>query len=347
MTSAAPAPLEQLQLLLTERCNLRCTHCAVPEEDSPASFELSTSEWTAFIDNVLEASVRRIVLSGGEALLRPDCLEIAEHALLHGAETVVIVTNGTVLPITTVERLARLQDTYQLSLLLHVSLDGARPFTHDLIRGVGTFDRTLRGLDRLRRAGGRVDGVHTVVNRANVDELDEVADLARDLEARSWTVFPVAALGRGIELGDLRLTHDQWVGLLNRFAAQPPAELELGLMGPTVGDEWTDLFSIPAPRTEHSPQACVGPDGAVFTCPPLRDVEAGNARDLARGESWHGIDKTLRSTLATACTTCKYRSLCTGVDPASRSAVLEPLTDPAGVMSHHLPVSVTIGRTAP
>ncbi|MGZ4679705.1 MAG: radical SAM protein, partial [Ilumatobacteraceae bacterium] len=320
MTAPAP-PLEQLQLLLTERCNLRCTHCAVPEEDSPASGELTTGEWTTFIDEVLRSGVRRIVLSGGEALLRRDCLTIAEHALVAGADAVVIVTNGTVLPVTTVERLADLQRSWP-SLLLHVSLDGCSETTHDMIRGAGSYVRTMAGLDRLIAAGGRADGVHTVVNQANLHELEQIADLARRLGATSWTVFPVAALGRGADLDAIRLGDRAWSWLIARFANSPPRGLDLGLMGPTIVDEWSDRFSVPMPRAEHSPQACVGPDGAVFTCPPLRHVEAGNAVDIARELSWQTADNLLRVTMEDACPTCKYRSLCTGVDPGAPPLVI-------------------------
>ena len=61
--SVLPRPLDQLQLLLTERCNLSCTHCAVPEEDSPAPNELDTETWLGFVDEVMGAGVRRLVLS--------------------------------------------------------------------------------------------------------------------------------------------------------------------------------------------------------------------------------------------------------------------------------------------
>ena len=50
MTSVGPARLAQLQLLLTERCNLRCAHCAVPEETSPALSELTGEDSGAIPD---------------------------------------------------------------------------------------------------------------------------------------------------------------------------------------------------------------------------------------------------------------------------------------------------------
>lgn len=310
----SPATLGQLQLLLTERCNLRCTHCAVPEEDSPADHELSTAEWAAFISTVLASGVRRIVLSGGEALLRRDCLDIAGHALHAGAEAVIIVSNGTVLQRSTFQPLADLQRQWP-NLLFHVSIDGASAAAHDLIRGAGTFERTLAGLERLRAAGGRADGIHTVLHRANIDELDALVDLVDAWSARSWTVFPVASLGRGRDLDRLRLDEPQWRTVLQFLASDRLTAIEVGLMGPTMGDEWTSLDEVPVTRQSHSPQACVGPDGAVFACPPLRDHTAGWASDVVNGAPWTPVDQRLRELIAPACPTCKFRPLCTGVHP--------------------------------
>ena len=336
--------LQQLQLLLTERCNLTCSHCAVPEETSPALHELDAAQWNTFIDRVLESGVRRIVLSGGEALLRTDCLAIAEHALMEGAEVVVIVTYGSVLPTTTSARLADLQRRWP-GLLLHVSIDGAEAVSHDLIRGYGSFDRTMAGLARVRAAGGRVDGVHSVINRRNVDDFEAMADLARGLGATTWTIFPVAAIGRGVDLDDLRLGQQDWERLLHQLAISPPADLDLGIMGPTVGDEWSDVLAVPAPRAVHSPQAVIGPDGAVFTCPPLRHAIAGQVLDVIEGSPWSDVDASLRISMAEACPTCKYRSLCTGVDAGAPLLVATvPFGEPRLSVSATGAVPVSIGR---
>lgn len=337
---SAPLHLEQLQLLLTERCNLTCTHCAVPEEDSPAGEELTTAEWRRFLQAVIEGGVERLVLSGGEALLRPDCLQLAEHAFELGADAVVLVSNGTLLPTTTVARMVSLQQRHP-GFQLHVSIDAIDAAGHDLIRGEGAFDRTMAGLRRLRGAGGRVDGVHTVVHRGNAADVGRLAELARSLGARTWTVFPVAALGRGIELDHLRMDQRGWEALLASIGDQVPQGLELGVMGPTLGDEWTDPACTPVFRSELPPQACVGPDGAVFTCPPLRAATVGRASEVVDRGAWLDVDRALRELHATACPTCKYRALCTGVIPGVPA---EPV--PAAFGEPASPVAVGLPRRA-
>lgn len=331
MTGLLAPPVEQLQLLLTERCNLRCTHCAVPEEDSPAEEELTLKEWQAFLVTVMAEGIHRIVLSGGEALLRRECLDLAESALVRGASQVVIVTNGTVFSPVTTSRLVALQRRYS-TLDVHVSIDGATPDTHDAIRGRGTFARTLRGIERLRAAGGRIDGVHTVVHRDNRAQLVAARDLVISLGARSWTVFPVAALGRGVNLDHLRLDRETWTEILATLSGWDRPDLTIAVMGPIYGDEWPASSEVPRPRREHSPQACVGPDGHIFSCPPLRGTSLATVREIA-STGWAAPAAALQRLLGTACPACKYRPLCTGVDPAALVALPNGAGEPTAPAS--------------
>ncbi|MEV0768684.1 radical SAM protein [Nocardia salmonicida] len=334
-----PGPIEQLQVLLTERCNLRCTHCAVPEEDSPAEQELTGAQWRLFLTRVLEGGVRRIVLSGGEALLRRDCLPLAEHALVQGAQAVIIVSNGTVLRRSTLDPLSALQRRWP-NLLLHISIDGATPESHELIRGKGTFERTMAGLRRLRAAGGNIAGVHTVVHQANAAELAQIADLVRELGASTWTIFPVASLGRGRDLDAQRLDESQWRAVMDYLAADHLADLEVGLMGPTLGDEWRSVDAVPRARAHHSGQAVVGPDGNVFTCPPLRERTVGSVSEVLAGGAWAEVDAALRAALAPACPSCKFRPLCTGVDPDELVEPTAAFRDPGPT---RIPLPLIIG----
>src|SRR5882672_206267 len=62
---------------LTYRCNERCEHCYLEHDDKG---EMSTVEIKDLLDQLQEAGVFLLTLSGGEALLRPDCFEIIERA---------------------------------------------------------------------------------------------------------------------------------------------------------------------------------------------------------------------------------------------------------------------------
>lgn len=303
-----------VQIMLTERCNLRCAHCAVPEEESPAGAELDTAGWLRFLDVIADGGVRAVTVSGGEALLREDAHEVVEHALRLGIPQVTVLTNG-LLRRRSQQGLISLQHRYP-ALGLHVSLDGASASTHDSIRGSGAFQATLRGLDRIRAQGGRVTGVHTVLHEDNIGEFDAIVDLVLSLRAAVWTVFPIAALGRATRMGARSLRAEGWAALTERLQeVRVRYGLDVGQMGPVIGDDWADDLAVqPRGRHDASRNVVVGPDGAMFLCPPLRGHPLGWAGPDLDAGGWQAAREEGDALTRALCYGCKFRLLCTALD---------------------------------
>src|SRR5271165_6966241 len=66
-----------VQLDVTYRCNERCVHCYLDHVDHG---EMTTAEICGVLDELAEAGVFFLTLSGGEVFMRRDFLEIVEHA---------------------------------------------------------------------------------------------------------------------------------------------------------------------------------------------------------------------------------------------------------------------------
>src|SRR5258705_13722617 len=62
---------------VTYRCNERCVHCYLDHDDRG---EMLTSEIKDILDQLAEAGVFFLTLSGGEPLVRKDLFEIIAHA---------------------------------------------------------------------------------------------------------------------------------------------------------------------------------------------------------------------------------------------------------------------------
>lgn len=77
-----------ITLQTTRKCNLHCIYCS---EDKQLS-EPSTEELENFVDKV--KNVKRVIVSGGEPLLRSDVFEILQR-LKDQEHIVVLATNGT------------------------------------------------------------------------------------------------------------------------------------------------------------------------------------------------------------------------------------------------------------
>src|SRR5271168_2869031 len=62
---------------VTYRCNERCVHCYLDHEDHG---EMTTAEIKGVLDQLAEAGVFFLVLSGGEVFMRTDFFELVEYA---------------------------------------------------------------------------------------------------------------------------------------------------------------------------------------------------------------------------------------------------------------------------
>ncbi|HHJ21131.1 MAG TPA: radical SAM protein [Gammaproteobacteria bacterium] len=171
-------PLEAI-LIMTYRCNARCVHCY--SYDMPRMQELTTEEWKNTIDDIYDW-LGPIFLSftGGEALLRKDSIEIAEHAAKRGF-WVEFLSNGWVLDQSKVERL------FQAGInRLKISLDSTVKEEHDKIRGVKNFFE--RSYNALKLAAENKHLAHpdiqiyakSAIMNYNVKHAPEVARVAKE-----------------------------------------------------------------------------------------------------------------------------------------------------------------------
>jgi cyclic pyranopterin phosphate synthase len=168
-----------LRLSITDRCNFRCTYC------SPASWGgkkdlLTPQEFERIVSVFASMGIQRVRLTGGEPLIRPDILEIAQRlAAVPGVRNLAITTNASHL-----ERLAsplREAGVTQLNL----SLDTLSEETFRRISKQGDFAATLRGIDAAAQAGFSSLKLNVVVMRGVND--DEAAALVRYAHERGIT----------------------------------------------------------------------------------------------------------------------------------------------------------------
>jgi sulfatase maturation enzyme AslB (radical SAM superfamily) len=133
-------------------CNLSCHHCFVSSNPHNRQFDFLTLEQVR--DRLVESvgvGVKEYYFTGGEPFLNPEMVDILELALQYGPSTV--LTNGTVLKRSWLDRLRRADDASRFSLEFRVSIDGDGPETNDPIRGQGTFARAIEGVRQLVELG--------------------------------------------------------------------------------------------------------------------------------------------------------------------------------------------------
>jgi len=180
---------------ITRRCNLKCVHCrssSMIEDGGHPDFSLERAR--AVLDDISSYASPVVVLSGGEPLLRPDVFEIAAYGTGLGLR-MCMATNGTLV---TEPVCGKIKESGIR--MVSLSLDGARPETHDNFRNQpGAFDGTMNAI-RLFNAHGIPFLVNSSFTVRNKDEIPEIYRLVKELGAKAWYMFMIVPTGRGEDI---------------------------------------------------------------------------------------------------------------------------------------------------
>lgn len=298
---------------ITRKCNLRCRHCLSADIMEECAGELDFKECCAFIDELDRMDVFQVNFGGGEPFLREDFLDILDYA--HAKRiTTCVSTNGTVLDEALADRLAKMEYLY-----VQVSLDGATPHTNDSIRGEGTFDRILSGIERLVRHGfprHRLS-TNTVVTAANSKEILQIHEIGRRYGVKTrLSRFRPSGNARRV-WRDYHLTREQLLELSAFLSAHRDVLTGDSFFSITAEDRrGLGLNMCGAAKMTCS----VTPDGGVYPCAFLQDplFASGNITRETLESIWQNSPsfRLLRSAKIASCEECGRFAICHGGCPA-------------------------------
>jgi MoaA/NifB/PqqE/SkfB family radical SAM enzyme len=178
-------------MYVTDFCPKHCLHCATNSHCGiHRDSELKLADWEKVLHELREAGVLMLIVSGGEALAIPHTLQLLKLADdLQFGLTLLTDFDGI-----KERQITKLQDLKHL-VSIQTSLDGATADTHDFLRGKGSFSKTLRRLQMFKEAGINFT-VASAIHRKNIEELDQIAELAHEYGASYIYLNAVAPYGR-------------------------------------------------------------------------------------------------------------------------------------------------------
>jgi cyclic pyranopterin phosphate synthase len=273
-----------LRLSVTDRCDLRCTYCmSETMRFLPRSEVLSYEELDRLTAVFVGLGVRKLRITGGEPLVRPDVMvlfeTLARHLRSGALDELTLTTNGT--------QLARHAETlFRFGVRrVNVSLDTLDAENYRALTRLGRIDKVLSGIDAALGAGLRVK-LNAVALRGpferEVDDLIAFAH-ARNMDLTLIEQMPLGLTGFAREaahlpLSDLRralesrwtlipIAHD--TGGPARFVRVAETGGRLGFITPLSCD-----FCAACNRVRLSATGqlftCMGHEGAIDLRGPLR-----------------------------------------------------------------------------
>ncbi len=320
---------------LTKSCNLKCAHCRAEAEDNYYAGELVFDQIREIIDNISSNYSPILVLTGGEPLYRKDIFEIAKYATGKGLRTA-LATNGTLID----EAVAGSIKKSGIA-RVSISIDGVNAGSHDAFRGVdGAFDRALHGARLLKKAG--VDfQFNTTITKRNVDQIDDILELALREKASALHIFMLVPVGCGIELAESDMISDKkYEEVLHWFYARSrEVNIEFKATcaphyyrivrqmakkeGRALSFETDGMASMTRGCLAGTGVCFISHRGEVQPCGYL-PVSAGNVLTTPFADIWENSELflTLRDfkKLKGKCGICEYRGVCGGCRARAYSA---------------------------
>lgn len=308
-------PLRQLFWECTLRCNLHCRHCGSDCKSQTGRQDMPKEDFLRVLDSVAQKCDPNkvfVVISGGEPLMRDDleevCAEIYGRGFPWG-----MVTNGLYLDS---KRLVKLLKAGLHSIT--ISLDGLEE-DHNWMRGhKQSFQRVDQAISMLVQVPELTFDIVTCVNRRNYTKLNDIKEYLIKKKVKRWRVFSVFPMGRAASDPDMKLTDEEFRGVLDfikgtrlegRIVCNYGCE---GFLGNYEGEVRDYFFHCQAGISVGS----VLVDGSISACTSIRaDYHQGNIYEDDFMDVWENRFYPYRNRTwmkKDDCATCRYWRYCHG-----------------------------------
>jgi MoaA/NifB/PqqE/SkfB family radical SAM enzyme len=249
--------------ILTQ-CNLRCRHCYInPEQQGKNNVPIQTiNAWLDAFSR--DSATTNVIFLGGEPTLHPDLHHAIKHARHRGFRSITVDTNGYLFHDILSKVSPRQVDFFSFS------LDGATRRTNDGIRGQGSYDACISGIQNTVAKGFAASLIYTV-SRLNIHELEMMPPLLNDLGIERFFIQVIGLRGKAADRGktdNLQLTRAEWLEVV------PPLAQKIARQGITVS--YPKVYLDSEEKFECAGRVAknyfIFPNGRIYQCPLCEDL---------------------------------------------------------------------------
>ncbi|MCK5684333.1 radical SAM protein [bacterium] len=303
-----------LQWHITDKCPLNCKHCYRDLEKNDLDFETLLSVLDKFAEFLKKIRKKgRIQFAGGEPLVSPYLIPLIKESVKRGFP-VRILSSG----VTLTEEKAR--KIYEAGCsLIQISLEGGCD-KNDEIRGTGNFDMAINAM-KAAKANGIEVTVSMTVSKSNLNNIDEVYEIAKE-NADRFVAARLIPVGRGgEELGDQLLSKGEVKSVLKKLKKYREAGvIDVPMRDPLWGA--MNLNEFFPPKCNIVTGCSVGyngitieSNGEIMPCRRL-PIVLGNILENDLVEVWKNSkvlnDVRDRDNLKGECGSCRIKWFCGG-----------------------------------
>lgn len=290
--------------IVTSRCNMLCRYCYTGD----LTGEFSLEDAVKVAEGLIKLAPRSVGITGGEPLLWPPLRRIIK-LLRSGGMEVSLQSNLRIFD----EGYAKL--LADLDVFLFTSLDGPDSSTHEVYRGIGSWDAVIKGLKIAREIGLEFATV-TTINNMNIDKLPSILEISSKLGSNYAAFITVIPVGRA----------SGFSSLLPDPAKLPSALTSLRDKAYSLGfpaSIWCTPFALDIGEGKYfHVNRCailssldILPDGSIPICDTLRI----KVSDITKGvtAAWdeyvsHPLVKRIATRIPDRCKGCRISSRCHG-----------------------------------
>ena len=200
-----------LALELTRHCRFHCAHCASAAGPVLDDGNLETGQWKKILKAIADYNKCSVIFTGGEPMERPDIYSLVSYADRLGLN-IILATCGYLIDQFSIDKLKHAGIS-----ALSFSIDGGTAATHDLIReSAGSFNAVINAA-AIARQNNVPFQVNSTISKINIDEVNEIIQLAENIGARCYNPFILFPKGCPTSLADKILDPVEYETLLNRL----------------------------------------------------------------------------------------------------------------------------------
>jgi MoaA/NifB/PqqE/SkfB family radical SAM enzyme len=262
---------------LTRNCDLACLHCCTDSAPGkPLADELDVNEAMRFAAEIVRNDVPYVTLCGGEPLVVPHFLAVAEH-LGRAGVLLKIETNGQIFDRTVAERLARLTIRS-----IQISLDGDTQDVYARQRPGASLAKAHTACRMVREAGLPLE-VTFAPTRLNIHQVEAVIVRAREFGACRFNTGELMYIGRAARrwhrIAAASEEYNRLREVLRRQAQVIDGAMDICYTPFTVGEGLRQSLESPPATLLVLPNGWVKIAGAVgYVC--------GDVRRMTLAEVW-------------------------------------------------------------